>query len=162
MVKNSMVRRGAGWSFVLLAGLSAIAGCSSSNNQPRANEAKADPALQPLIGTWEIDCGNGFVQFRLVVAADRFGKFDWQTYTAPGSTSTQINRMDLRLASVNGTVEGTVLRADDSTYNGRKMRISAKDPDSIVVGSGGDYAVVDTDYTMYRESAEREVDCGGD
>jgi hypothetical protein len=169
MIKDSHIfaRRCAGWSLVLLAGLTGLTGCStespaSTRGGGTSSGPKADPVLQPLVGTWEIDCGNGFVQFKLVVADDYSANFDWQTYTAPGSTSTKINQMDLRLASVNGGAEATVFRADDAVYNGRKMRISAKDADSVVVHGGGEDGVVDMDYTLFRESAAREVDCGGD
>lgn len=166
--RTALARRCAGWSLLLLFGLTGSAGCATANStstQGRGTSAgsKADPVLQPLVGVWEIDCGNGFVQFRLVVENDRSGKFDWQTYTAPGSASTTINRMDLRLATVNGAAEATVFRADVVLYHGKKMRISAKDADSVVVhGGSGEDAVVDTDYTLYREDAGREVDCGGD
>jgi hypothetical protein len=160
MVRNShAVSCWAGWSLALLVGLTGSAGCGS--NKPTA--PRTDPVLQPLVGTWEIDCGNGFVQFKLEIGADHSGNFNWQTYMAPGSTHTKINRMDLRLASTAGGVEGTVVRADDLLYNGRKMRISTKDADSIVVhGDAGDEAVVDMDYTLYRESSEHQVECGGD
>jgi hypothetical protein len=168
MVKTALARRSAGWSLVLLLGLTGMTGCTADTTTPTqgSNEtsagAKTDPVLQPLVGTWEIDCGNGFVQFKLDVARDYSAKFDWQTYTAPGSSSTRINRMDLRLASVNGAAEATVFRADDVVYNGKKMRISPKDADSIVVHAGGADGVVDMDYTLFRESAGRQVDCGGD
>lgn len=160
MVRNShAVTRWAGWSLALLVGLTGSAGCGSNVS----TASKTDPVLQPFVGSWEIDCGNGFVQFKLEVDAGYSGNFDWQTYTQPGGTHTRINRMDLRLTSVGGVVEGTVVRADDQLYNGRKMRISTKDADSIVVhGGAGDEAVVDMDYTLYRESSEHQVDCGGD
>lgn len=151
----------AGWSLALFIGLT---GCSTADptSSPGDGASKTDPVLQPLVGAWEIDCGNGFVQFRLVVADDYSGNFDWQTYTAPGSTSTKINRMDLRMAAVNGAAEATVFRSDEVIYNGKKMRISVKDAESVVLHGGGADGVVDMDYTLFRESANREVDCGGD
>ena len=157
----------AGWSLFLLAGLAGLTGCSSPEPTSTRTEdvsarGKTDPVLQPLVGAWEIDCGNGFVQFRLVVAEDYSGDFDWQTYTAPGSTSTKINRMDLRLSTAGGTAEATVFRSDEVAYNGRKMRISVKDAESLVLHGGGEDSIVDMDYTLFRESANREVDCGGD
>ncbi len=169
MVKDSQTfhLRTTAVALVLLVGLTGLAGCTTTNTTPTAQGTvtstgpKIDPVLQPLVGVWEIDCGNGFVQFKLVVAEDYSAKFDWQTYTEPGSSNTTINRMDLRLASVNGAAEATVTRADVALYNGKKMRISAKDANSVVIHGGQD-GVVDMDYTLYRESLGREVDCGGD
>lgn len=156
--------------FVLLAGLAACSSPSTpatGGTPPPSGAApsaapKTDPVIQQLAGTWEIDCGNGFVQFKLVVAQDSTGRFEWQTYTEPGGTKTTINRMDLRLAPAGGVAEATVTRADVALFNGKKMRIAPKDADSIVVSPGGAESVVDMDYTLYRESAGRVVDCGGD
>ncbi len=157
------LRRYAAWPLAIALGL---AGCASEKTPtPRSDAPTAtvnvDPVLEALAGVWEIDCGNNFVQFKLTVAKDSSGTFEWQTYKEPNSKETKIDRMDLRLEPVNGAAVATVVRADSADYTGKKMRLSTKDANSIVA-HGDTGAVLDMDYTLYRESAGHEVDCGGD
>ena len=163
-----MTTRHAGWPLAIVVGLVGLAGCGTEETPTQTAPTTAaattapavDPVLQPLAGVWEIDCGGNFVQFKLTVSKDT-ATFEWQTYKAPGSKETQIERMDLTLATVNGAAVATVTKADTADRVGKKLRLSTKDADSILAHGEAD-GVLDMDYTLYRESLGREVDCGGD
>lgn len=159
-----MIKKYAGWSLALAAGLIGLAGCGTTETPTPAaaptTAPAADPVLQPLAGVWEIDCGNNFVQFKLTVTKDT-GTFEWQTYKAPDSKETNIDKMELTLAADNGAAVATITKSNLADNVGKKIRLSKKDADSIVA-HGETGGLLDTDYTLFRESAGREVDCGGD